>query len=454
MNFFFKLERKNNEYTLNKKKQQYTISNLAIKLNNINMQIKKKKSILLENHNNIDRYNQFYFLELLNININNAYCILSKDFNKQFYIVKLLDNGNNIIILGSINNIKNKYPIIFYNMISKYLYQKLKSYDYCKREELLFFNKLYIIYYLYDFLEIGGTFFTSFQGFCNFTQIFKIYNILSLMFDYCIIFYDKIICKKFNPILQKSDLKKIIDNNYTISFNNDLLISYLKDLINYKIKLNKIILTDKKEEFEKIFIYEALFHLKCINPELTNIDYYKQIINNLKNESNKIFYIEGNYITNLIKNNNLFNCIEIGMGYGIYSYYILNVKNTKLISIDNKQKTKWNNAGINLLKEFKLLNKHKLYITNSYIILPKLLKKIKQYKFILIDGFNLFSYTIINFFYSNLLLHIGGYIIINDALHEGVSDCIKYIKQNFPFYEKIDSPITLAVFKKISDDNL
>ena len=118
-------------------------------------------------------------------------------------------------------------------MVSKYLYKKLKNDDYCKREELLFFNKLHIIYYLYDFLEKDGTFFTSFQGFCNFTQIFKIYNILSLMFDYCIIFYDKIICKKFNPILQKSDLKKIIDNNYTISFNNDLLISYLIVLINH-----------------------------------------------------------------------------------------------------------------------------------------------------------------------------------------------------------------------------
>jgi hypothetical protein len=77
------------------------------------------------------------------------------------------------------------------------------------------------------------------------------------------------------------------------------------------------------------------------------------------NKSYQIFPVS-KYIINLIKKHKLHNCLEIGMGFGIYSFYILSNKNVKLISVDPLQKTKWHNYGVNLLKEFNFNKRHKI----------------------------------------------------------------------------------------------
>ncbi len=87
----------------------------------------------------------------------------------------------------------------------------------------------------------------------------------------------------------------------------------------------------------------------------------------------------------------------------------------------------------------------------SYIALPALLKKAK-FDFIFIDGWHTFDYTLIDFFYSLELLNDGGIIIIDDALHKGVSKCVKYIETNYPHCRKLVSPPTVACFKKVKKD--
>ena len=47
-----------------------------------------------------------------------------------------------------------------------------------------------------------------------------------------------------------------------------------------------------------------------------------------------------------------------------------------------------------------------------------------KFDLIFIDGWHTFYYTLVDFFYSNLLLKIGGMIIIDDALHAGVAKCV------------------------------
>ena len=80
--------------------------------------------------------------------------------------------------------------------------------------------------------------------------------------------------------------------------------------------------------------------------------------------------------------------------------------------------------------------------------------KEKYFDLIFIDGFHTFDYTLIDFFYSNLLLKINGIIIIDDKLHNGVNKCIKYIETNYSyFYKSIKLSPSCAIFIKINDDN-
>jgi len=92
--------------------------------------------------------------------------------------------------------------------------------------------------------------------------------------------------------------------------------------------------------------------------------------------------------------------------------------------------------------------------SKSYEALPELLKNSEaKFDFIFIDGWHTFDYTLIDFFYADKLLKVGGIIIIDDALHKGVEKSVKYISTNYKFYQKLESPITVACYKKIKEDN-
>ena len=52
--------------------------------------------------------------------------------------------------------------------------------------------------------------------------------------------------------------------------------------------------------------------------------------------------------------------------------------------------------------------------------IPKFLTK-KPFDFIFIDGWHTFDYTLVDMFYADRLLRIGGYLLIDDALHQGPS---------------------------------
>jgi predicted O-methyltransferase YrrM len=206
-------------------------------------------------------------------------------------------------------------------------------------------------------------------------------------------------------------------------------------------------------------------YLKYINADkkIMNI-FYKKIINILKRSfiNNKLIRIhssikevEGKYISKTIVDNNFKKCLEVGMAFGISAFYILSNENTELISIDPFQKIQWNDNGVKLLKEFNFTSRHECIYEKSYVALPDLVQKEgeQKYDFIFIDGWHTFDYTLIDFFYADKLLKIGGIIIIDDALHKGVEKSLKYITTNYKFYKKIDSPITVGCYKKIKEDN-
>jgi len=72
---------------------------------------------------------------------------------------------------------------------------------------------------------------------------------------------------------------------------------------------------------------------------------------------------------------------------------------------------------------------------------------------IFIDGWHTFDYTLLDLFYSFLLLKKNGYIVIDDALHPGVNKVVKYVQDNYKFLKKTNTDVrTVAVYQKISED--
>jgi|694.fasta_scaffold145898_1 predicted O-methyltransferase YrrM len=88
--------------------------------------------------------------------------------------------------------------------------------------------------------------------------------------------------------------------------------------------------------------------------------------------------------------------------------------------------------------------------------MPKFLTK-KPFDFIFIDGWHTFDYTLVDMFYADRLLRIGGYLLIDDALHQGPSKAIAYSNKNYKHWKRItfdsvDVPKTQVLYQKIAED--
>lgn len=148
---------------------------------------------------------------------------------------------------------------------------------------------------------------------------------------------------------------------------------------------------------------------------------------------------EGEFIKDIITKYKLAKTIEIGCAYGISSLYICSsiqeFNNPKHTIIDPFQKASVNNIGITNLKRagfdfFEHIEEL------SELALPELLSKGEKFDFGFIDGFHTFDHTLIDFFYLNRLIKVGGVIIIDDVGLPGINRLMRYIL-NYPSYELV-----------------
>ena len=275
-------------------------------------------------------------------------------------------------------------------------------------------------------------------------------------------------------ILQKELLYKAIQDNYSFSIKTkdknikDRFIKYIDNIYFVYNEIKKQYIKTRNEEtyvfnmyylnynlirslgfqYEKEIVDELnLFYVNMFKLKIYSKDDIKKIEANINS-------IEGNYITNIIKKYNFKKCFEVGFAHGISSIYILKNKGTSLISIDPFQKSQWDNQGLKFVKHLGYDKNHELIEKKSHIALPEMLEKYSEdfFDFCFIDGDHKFDVTLLDFYYSSLMIKIGGVIIIDDALHSGVSKCIKFIDSNMENFQKIQSPSTIAVYKKISED--
>ena len=478
MEFFYKLTRENDNYVTTKKKSKPKLNTHFIdekiidKYINLKNKIKEStdKDIIYIRRNIFKMiiYNQYYLWGTFKFDINNCYKISSNTIDSEFNIYKINPENHNLLnYIGKTKNVKEKYQNMIYNMVSSEIWHEISKLDFCLREEYLYKYKLKIISYLFDFLKINGDFYFICSSFCS-IQVINLYYLLSTMFDEIIIYNGNyLVCKNFNPVIKKSDI--IIDDNFNIEpkFKLNEFIKYQEKILLYKIKKDTLLINKKETEFINLFVNQIISSFKYYNKDNINkimvdfnlslLDLFKStyINNKIVKTSSAINGNEGHFLIKVIKKYNLINILEVGFAFGVSAFYMLSNLKTKLTSIDPFQKTQWNNKGVELLKEYKFDKRHTLHELKSYVALPKLLEKYgnNYYDFIFIDGYHTFDYTLLDFFYSNLLLKMKGIIIIDDAMHSGVRKCVQYIETNYAnFYKKLESPNSFAMFQKINED--
>jgi predicted O-methyltransferase YrrM len=181
------------------------------------------------------------------------------------------------------------------------------------------------------------------------------------------------------------------------------------------------------------------------NPVLNNIlnaRKVRDIENNVYELDSNISPAEGEFIWKLIKKNNCKRTIEIGCAYGISSLYICDAlsgsSSVRHTIVDPYQSTQWKNIGVENLKRAGF-DFYELIEKPSELALPELLgNDVQKYDFAFIDGWHTFDHVLVDFFYINRLLKVGGVIVFDDANFESITKAIKYIV-NYPAYIMYDS---------------
>jgi hypothetical protein len=293
-----------------------------------------------------------------------------------------------------------------------------------------------------------------------------------------------------NKILKENIIKFIDKKLYKYNIDEEL---YNKKFnINYDLYEN-IIKNNKFGEYinsnflGKIvneFIYEYMTNNKLpivanFNPVIYNLYKTRLLYDEANNEiifKSGINKDYGLFLYDIIIKNKFTKTLEIGFAYGSSGLFICSaLKNLELFgyktyhkAIDPNQTTQWKKIGALNIKKLGY-NNIEIIEKPDYIALPELLKdRIKNVKWqeskydgsyekfdmIFIDGWHTFDYTLLDFFYADLLLNIGGYIILDDAKFSALKELDKYLNSNYKFYKKENYEMSLfLVYKKIRDDD-
>lgn len=147
------------------------------------------------------------------------------------------------------------------------------------------------------------------------------------------------------------------------------------------------------------------------------------------------------FIQRIVQSEKPINTIEIGCAYGISSLAICSAisenSNSLHTIIDPYQSTKWKNIGISNLQRSKITS-YKLIKSPSEIELPKLLENGQSFEFGLIDGLHTFDQAMVDFYYLDKLITVGGIIVLDDISWPSINKLLRYVINNYDNYKIVD----------------
>lgn len=143
---------------------------------------------------------------------------------------------------------------------------------------------------------------------------------------------------------------------------------------------------------------------------------------------------EGLFLQKLIAEHKPTNSIEVGLAYGISTLFICDAINrnekTRHVVIDPCQTADWRRIGLLNLDRAGFSDIIEFHEESSHVALPKLESSGYQFDFAFIDGMHTFDYALLDFFYIDRMLRVGGLVVFDDADYPGVNQVCKYVQEN------------------------
>lgn len=134
--------------------------------------------------------------------------------------------------------------------------------------------------------------------------------------------------------------------------------------------------------------------------------------------------------------------LEVGMANGATSLAIAAALSFNggghLVSVDPYQSSQWKGAGKTTLTRAGLLGLCEVVERPDYSALPALLEEGRTFDFAYIDGLHSLEYALLDFFYVDRLLEVGGVVGFNDCDWPAVMPTLRFLER-YRKYQRVDS---------------
>lgn len=161
---------------------------------------------------------------------------------------------------------------------------------------------------------------------------------------------------------------------------------------------------------------------------------------------------EAQFMYRFIKEHKLSKTLEVGFAFARSASHIMSATGATHIAMDPFQ-SNYGNQGLKNIESLGLSDQLDFRPDFSHNVLPQLLKENQTFDFIFIDGDHKFDGEFIDFYYADLLLQQGGFVVLHDTWMRSTALVMGFIENSRKDYKKVASPLrNLAVYQKVAAD--
>jgi predicted O-methyltransferase YrrM len=129
--------------------------------------------------------------------------------------------------------------------------------------------------------------------------------------------------------------------------------------------------------------------------------------------------------------------LETGMAYGLSTLFICQALQDNgagcHIAIDPFQASEFKSVGVLNVERAGLSHRFQLRQDAADIVLPRLCTEGRTLDFAFIDGWHLFDYTLVDFYYIDKMLKVGGHVAFDDLWLPAVRKAVWFVLRNKPY---------------------
>ena len=159
----------------------------------------------------------------------------------------------------------------------------------------------------------------------------------------------------------------------------------------------------------------------------------------------------------LVRDEHLYETLETGMAYGLSTLAIASAHAARdrgrHIAIDPTESHYYEGIGLANLRRAGLDERVRFIDAGSQAALPRLVDEGIRIDFAFIDGMHLFDYALVDFFYIDSMLSMGGFVAFHDLWLPAVRDVVEFVAANRDY--ELRSPAQergMAILRKRGPD--